>query len=205
MVFGDAAKREVLMAAGAMRAKAVVITFADTHASERIIDVVRQLRSDLPVIVRTIDDSDIEQLRHAGADEVVFRGDGGQPDAGLPRAGGAGRTAGPRAAPHPQRARRALQPVQGLLPRRQRRSGRYRRQPDVAPAQRAAGEWRARYRLTHRRLAPGRRWRGGESRAPRLHALHRADARFRGCTRATCWCCWPAEQLLQAETLLLQG
>ena len=54
-----------------MRAKAVVITFADTHASERIIDVVRQLRSDLPVIVRTIDDSDIEQLRHAGADEVV--------------------------------------------------------------------------------------------------------------------------------------
>ena len=71
VVFGDAAKREVLMAAGAMRAKAVVITFADTHASERIIDVVRQLRSDLPVIVRTIDDTDIEQLRHAGADEVV--------------------------------------------------------------------------------------------------------------------------------------
>ena len=71
VVFGDAAKREVLMAAGAMRAKAVVITFADTHASERIIDVVRLLRSDLPVIVRTIDDTDIEQLRHAGADEVV--------------------------------------------------------------------------------------------------------------------------------------
>ncbi|WP_088966596.1 monovalent cation:proton antiporter family protein [Vogesella sp. LIG4] len=71
VVFGDAGKREVLMAAGVMRAKAVVITFADTHASERIIDVVRQLRRDLPVIVRTIDDTDMAQLRAAGADEVV--------------------------------------------------------------------------------------------------------------------------------------
>ncbi|MFC3533406.1 cation:proton antiporter [Vogesella facilis] len=71
VVFGDAGKREVLMAAGVMRAKAVVITFADTHASERIIDVVRQQRRDLPVIVRTIDDSDMAQLRAAGADEVV--------------------------------------------------------------------------------------------------------------------------------------
>lgn len=71
VVFGDAAKREVLMAAGVMRAKAMVITFADTHASERIIDVVRQLRRDLPVIVRTIDDTDMAQLRAAGADEVV--------------------------------------------------------------------------------------------------------------------------------------
>lgn len=71
VVFGDAAKREVLMAAGAMRAKAVVITFADTHASERIIHVVHDLRRDLPVIVRTIDDTDMGRLREAGADEVV--------------------------------------------------------------------------------------------------------------------------------------
>ena len=71
VVFGDAAKREVLMAAGAMRAKTVVITFADTHASERIIHMVHELRRDLPVIVRTIDDSDINRLREAGADEVV--------------------------------------------------------------------------------------------------------------------------------------
>jgi len=71
VVFGDAAKREVLMAAGAMRAKTVVITFADTHASERIIHMVHDLRRDLPVIVRTIDDSDITRLREAGADEVV--------------------------------------------------------------------------------------------------------------------------------------
>ncbi|MDC7714314.1 cation:proton antiporter [Vogesella sp. LYT5W] len=71
VVFGDAAKREVLMAAGAMRAKTVVITFADTHASERIIHMVHEVRRDLPVIVRTIDDTDINRLREAGADEVV--------------------------------------------------------------------------------------------------------------------------------------
>ena len=71
VVFGDAGKREVLMASGVMRAKTVVITFADTHASERIIHVVHDLRKDLPVIVRTIDDADIERLREAGADEVV--------------------------------------------------------------------------------------------------------------------------------------
>ncbi|MGL6071311.1 cation:proton antiporter domain-containing protein [Craterilacuibacter sp.] len=71
VVFGDAARKEVLGAAGIQRAKVVVITFADTHAAERIIEVVQALKPNLPVIVRTIDDSDIERLRAAGADEVV--------------------------------------------------------------------------------------------------------------------------------------
>ncbi|MCG9039609.1 monovalent cation:proton antiporter family protein [Laribacter hongkongensis] len=71
VVFGHAGKKEVLLAAGLMRAKAVVITFADTHASMQILQVVHELRPDLPVIVRTIDDSDIDKLRDAGADEVV--------------------------------------------------------------------------------------------------------------------------------------
>ncbi|CUA84995.1 MULTISPECIES: monovalent cation:proton antiporter family protein [Gulbenkiania] len=71
VVFGDAGKREVLVAAGLMRAKAVVITFADTHAALRILDVVHAARPGLPVIVRTVDDSDIETLRQAGAEEVV--------------------------------------------------------------------------------------------------------------------------------------
>lgn len=71
VVFGDAAKKEVLLAAGVQRARAMVITFADTHAAERIIEVARQLNPNLPVIVRTVDDADIERLRQAGADEVV--------------------------------------------------------------------------------------------------------------------------------------
>lgn len=71
VVFGDAAKKEVLIAAGLMRAKVLIITYADTHASMRILSMVRDLRPDLPVVVRTVDDSDIDVLREAGADEVV--------------------------------------------------------------------------------------------------------------------------------------
>lgn len=71
VVFGNAAKREVLMAAGLMRAKAVVVTYSDTHSAMQIIEVVHQLRPGLPIIVRTTDDADIEKLREAGAAEVV--------------------------------------------------------------------------------------------------------------------------------------
>ncbi|POZ59998.1 monovalent cation:proton antiporter family protein [Chromobacterium alticapitis] len=71
VVFGDAGKKEVLIAAGLMRAKVVVVTFADTHAALRILHAVREARPELPVIVRTVDDSEMDVLRRAGADEVV--------------------------------------------------------------------------------------------------------------------------------------
>ncbi|WP_199155612.1 cation:proton antiporter [Chromobacterium sp. ASV23] len=71
VVFGDAGKKEVLIAAGLMRAKVVVVTFADTHAALRILHAVREVRPELPVIVRTVDDSEMDVLRQAGADEVV--------------------------------------------------------------------------------------------------------------------------------------
>ncbi|MDF0606099.1 monovalent cation:proton antiporter-2 (CPA2) family protein [Neisseriaceae bacterium TC5R-5] len=71
VVFGDAGRHEVLVAAGLMRAKAVVVTFMDTHAALRILHVVHEVRPELPVIVRTIDDADMETLRQAGADQVV--------------------------------------------------------------------------------------------------------------------------------------
>lgn len=71
VVFGDAGKSEVLVAAGIERAKAMVISFSDTHDACRILHRVRSLRPDLPVVVRTYDDGDIQELRAAGADEVV--------------------------------------------------------------------------------------------------------------------------------------
>ncbi len=71
VVFGDAMRREVLIAAGLHRAAAVVVTFADTHASLAIISHVRELEPGLPVIVRTYDDTDLDQLKDAGAAEVV--------------------------------------------------------------------------------------------------------------------------------------
>ncbi|MGB7650512.1 MAG: monovalent cation:proton antiporter-2 (CPA2) family protein [Gallionella sp.] len=71
VVYGDAAKREVLMAAGLMRASAMVITYKDRHSALAILHHAKALRPDLPVIVRTNDESDVEILKQAGAAEVV--------------------------------------------------------------------------------------------------------------------------------------
>jgi CPA2 family monovalent cation:H+ antiporter-2 len=71
VVFGDAARREVLVAAGLLRAKALAITYSDTASALRILGHVQELRPGLPVVVRTLDDSDIDRLKEAGAAEVV--------------------------------------------------------------------------------------------------------------------------------------
>ncbi len=71
VVFGDAARREVLTAAGLMRARALVIAYADTASALRILAQVQVQRPGLPVIVRTYDDTDIDKLKAAGAAEVV--------------------------------------------------------------------------------------------------------------------------------------
>ncbi len=71
VVFGDAARREVLVAAGLMRAKAVVITYSDTGSALKILAHTHELRPDVPVVVRTVDDTDIDSLKAAGAAEVV--------------------------------------------------------------------------------------------------------------------------------------
>ena len=71
VVFGDAARREVLVAAGLMRANALVVSVADTALSLRVLENVRAVRPDLPVVVRTFDDTDLDRLREAGASEVV--------------------------------------------------------------------------------------------------------------------------------------
>jgi monovalent cation:H+ antiporter-2, CPA2 family len=71
VVFGDAGRREVLVAAGLSRASGVVVSFADVNASLKILSHVRDLRPDLPVVVRTIDETDIDRLKEAGAAEIV--------------------------------------------------------------------------------------------------------------------------------------
>ncbi len=71
VVFGDASRAEVLMAAGVHRARAVVISFANTPSAYKVLSAVQRLKPDAPVIVRTVDDSDLDALRAAGAAEVV--------------------------------------------------------------------------------------------------------------------------------------
>ena len=71
VVYGDASRREVLAAAAISRAMAVVVSFADTPKALSILAHVREMRPELPVIVRTWDDTDVGRLREAGAAEIV--------------------------------------------------------------------------------------------------------------------------------------
>jgi CPA2 family monovalent cation:H+ antiporter-2 len=71
VVYGDASRREVLAAAAISRATAVVVSFADTPKALSILAHVRDMRPELPVIVRTWDDTDVGKLREAGAAEIV--------------------------------------------------------------------------------------------------------------------------------------
>ncbi|MEE8151001.1 MAG: monovalent cation:proton antiporter-2 (CPA2) family protein [Nitrosomonadaceae bacterium] len=71
VVYGDAARHEVLIAAGLMRAKLLVVSYADTVSALKILRHVQALRPELPVVVRTLDDTDIDLLKEAGAAEVV--------------------------------------------------------------------------------------------------------------------------------------
>lgn len=71
VMFGDAARRVVLQAAGGARAKALIISYADNRAAMKILHIVQESYPQLPVIVRTVDDSNMEVLREAGAAEVV--------------------------------------------------------------------------------------------------------------------------------------
>jgi CPA2 family monovalent cation:H+ antiporter-2 len=71
VVFGDAARLQSLMAAGLARAAAVVVSYHDTPSALKILAQVQAHAPNVPVIVRTIDDADIDRLRAAGATEVV--------------------------------------------------------------------------------------------------------------------------------------
>jgi CPA2 family monovalent cation:H+ antiporter-2 len=71
VVYGDAGRKEALMAAGLMRASVLIVTISDTALAEKILHHVQELRHDLPVIVRTADERDMDRLSRAGAAEVV--------------------------------------------------------------------------------------------------------------------------------------
>jgi len=71
VVFGDAARRETLLAAGLHRATTLAVTYADRASAIHVINTARSLAPALPIVVRSRDDGDLESLRTAGATEVV--------------------------------------------------------------------------------------------------------------------------------------
>jgi len=69
--YGDSADEEVLERVGLTTASAVIITFASPATSISILRAVRRSRPNVPVLVRTQDDTKLTELKAAGATEVV--------------------------------------------------------------------------------------------------------------------------------------
>jgi CPA2 family monovalent cation:H+ antiporter-2 len=121
VVYGDASRREVLVAAALSRAdrgRGELRRHAQgaRHPRARARDA-----PELPVIVRTFDDSDVGRLKEAGAAEIVGRGGRGLAHARDADDDAARRPAEPRAAAPAGRARGALSLDGRLLPRGHRR------------------------------------------------------------------------------------
>ena len=71
VIYGDSADEDMLRAVGLDKASALVVSFSDPATALAIIHTVRRLNQALPVLVRTQDDTRVEELKLAGATEVV--------------------------------------------------------------------------------------------------------------------------------------
>ncbi len=69
--YGDSAEQDILEAVGVGSARLLLISHEDVAAALKTLHHARNLRPDLPVMVRTRDESHVVQLREAGASEVV--------------------------------------------------------------------------------------------------------------------------------------
>jgi len=71
VVYGDSSDEGMLQSVGLDHANAVVVTFSDPSRSLAIVQAVRRKRPYLPILVRTMDDTQLEKLLASGATEVV--------------------------------------------------------------------------------------------------------------------------------------
>lgn len=69
--FGDATRAELLLRAGAKRARAFVVTLDEGEAAERMVAAIRRVRSDAVVLARAIDRESARRLMQLGAVDVV--------------------------------------------------------------------------------------------------------------------------------------
>ncbi len=71
VLFGSSRQAELLHAAQLSKAKLVVIAFGEDKQSIDVIQKVRSLAPDVPILVRTRNDDQLDELHAAGANEVV--------------------------------------------------------------------------------------------------------------------------------------
>jgi CPA2 family monovalent cation:H+ antiporter-2 len=71
ILFGDSSRKEILVNAGIQDARLLVVTFDDPRLAERILHTARELNPNIRILVRTRDDTYLDALIDAGAEEVV--------------------------------------------------------------------------------------------------------------------------------------
>jgi len=71
VLFGSSRQAELLHAAHINKARLVVIAFGEDKQSIEVIQKVRSMSPDVPILVRTRNDDQLEALQKAGADQVV--------------------------------------------------------------------------------------------------------------------------------------
>lgn len=71
IIWGDAADEELLHGVGMERTSVVIVTYANAASALSVVQAVRRMRADVPILVRTQDDSRLADLSRAGATEVV--------------------------------------------------------------------------------------------------------------------------------------
>ncbi|MGD9169465.1 MAG: monovalent cation:proton antiporter-2 (CPA2) family protein [Candidatus Thiodiazotropha sp.] len=69
--YGDATRHEIIHAAGIEHAGVVVVTFGEHTTALQILQHIRKIKPQVPVLVRTKDDTHLEELEAAGAAEVM--------------------------------------------------------------------------------------------------------------------------------------
>lgn len=69
--YGDSRRGELLLAVGLLRARLLVIAVDQADIALLILKEARRLNSTVPILVRTRDDSQLAELKTAGASEVV--------------------------------------------------------------------------------------------------------------------------------------
>lgn len=69
--FGDACKMGILKRSGIRQASMVLVTFCEERQSEEALALCRKLAPDAKILVRTQDDSNLEELMEAGATQVI--------------------------------------------------------------------------------------------------------------------------------------
>ena len=71
VLFGDAARKEILERAGVEKAKIIVFAISDFSTVSRSLKAARELSPNVEILVRTHKFKEIDDLRQAGADQVV--------------------------------------------------------------------------------------------------------------------------------------